>query len=277
MCWDKITEIEKTLKPPLGPPILYGEIGKLLTTDEDESIESAIPRERDTIAQRKAAREKRSRKDLMRAFPFDIINFDPCASFMDSDKKPTLLPGLKKVFELQRDHGKSRFLLILTTPIFYKKDKDTNAPRFAVSEEIESEFHSDYLSNIDSHEEIKDKIQDKFNTLEYDSIEEKSRIAISIAKSIILKNAKNDWICEHKGIDIYENDKGNEFLSSVILFTRRENGLFNGDNYLDEVTRVIREYPNFYSFVDAEADQDVARDLTELKAYADGVKASYDE
>jgi len=272
MCWIKITEIEKTLKPPLGPPILYGEIGELLTSVEDENIESAIPRERDTIAQRKAAREKRSRKDLMRAFPFDIINFDPCASLLDVDHHPTLRPGLEKVFEIQRDFGKRSFLLILTTPISHSNSRVSH-----ISESIGSEFHSDYEANIENHEEIRNEIQRKFGTLEYDGIEEKSRIAISIAKSIILKNAKDDWICEHKGVDIYENNHHHQYLSSVILFTRRENGLFDGDNYLDEVTRVIREYPAYYSLNASENDEAVAKDLGELRAYAEEVKRSYED
>jgi hypothetical protein len=274
MCWIKIAEIEKSLKPPLGPPILYGEIGKLLTADEDggESDETTIPRERDTLAQRKAARQRRARSDLMRAFPFDIINFDPCASLLDVDHHPTLLPGLQKVFEIQRDLGKDRFLLMLTTPILH-----SNSSVSHISDTIETEFQTDYEANIENHEDIRDEIHHKFGSLEFDKIEEKSRIAISIAKSIVLKNTKDDWICEHKGIDIYENGAGNLFLSSVILLTRKDNGLFDNDDYVNEVKRVIRDYPTFYSFAVADADQDVASDLADLKAYADKVKASYDE
>lgn len=269
---NKLDDIEKYVKPPT--PVINCELGKVLTFQDSPETEHIQPLDKRklTLEERKIERIKRFQPILMDLFPFDIINFDPCRSLLNTESEDTknLLPGLMKIFEIQRELGKNQFILILTIPL------GNGSPLGSVSPSVESEFQSDFKNNIDNQSGIKVAIGNKFATINYDEIDEMARISLSIAKTIILKHTKDYWNCEHKGIDIYENNRGNKYLSSVILFIRKDNGLFDDTNYIEEIKRVILEYPAFYSYERSSNDEVVDGDLKAIKEFAESIWSEFD-
>ncbi len=247
----KVSEIFKVVRPPIKEAIIIGKLQDVLTFEDDEytrttpysTFEPEI-----NYAKRKRLMLKQSFERLRQYFPFDIINFDPCDNLLNPDiTENRLCKALERIFELQ--HSTDKFLLFITTPLFDIAAGSTK------------KLKEDYQNNVSKYPKIGKAMLSSVKTIDYDGIDENKRLAIGVAKSIVLRVARDKgWECEHKGIYIYDNESGNRFLNSVTLCTKVSSGP-SETSYVEDVIRIIKDMPTYYSYTQSSSDQSVKEHL----------------
>jgi len=258
-------EILNLVRPPQKEAIFVGELEKILTfrdTTETETLSPDMPVRDRRI--RSLLRLKDLSERFKKCFPFDIINFDPYGNLLNPGKTQNkLYQCLDKIFELQK--GIDTFLLFLTTPIFN------------IHMDSKSLFKKDFEVNVSSYEAIRHALHSLMGTTSYDEIEEKKKIAISVAKSVIIPIAKkNGWNHKHHGIFVYDNFSGNKMLSSVVQFNKGHSSL-NNAVYIDDIVRIIHEMPEYYSLTDAARNGQVKSHLKKIVEYREKARTEFSE
>lgn len=253
-------EILNLVRPPLKEAVIQGPLEDILLFQDDEQTKGLSP---DAYVKnfriRERLRIKMLSERLKMFFPFDVINFDPYGNLLDPGlRKNRLYQCLKKIFELQEQI--STFLLLLTTPIS------------CVHTDCASRLRADFEANVHRYKKIRDVLLSSLHTIGYDEIEDKKRIAIGFAKSIVLATAKNTgWNCEHQGIYVYQNKHGNRFLSSITKVYRTQSSP-DESVYIDDIIRIIKDMPKYYSYKDADTNLEVIKHLEEVKKYREKVR-----
>lgn len=257
---DVVPEILNLVRPPLKEAVIPAALEDILLFQDDERTRgvSSNAYVRDPEI-RERLRIKGLAERLKMFFPFDIINFDPYGNFLKpSLSRNKLYQSLGKMFELQEQV--SAFLLLLTTPIF---DIDPDSA---------SQLRIDFEANVRKHEKIHNILQSSFRTIAYDEVDDKKRIAIAFAKSIVLATAKSTgWNCEHQGMYVYQNEHGHRFLSSVTKVYKMEESL-DESAYVDDIIRIIKSMPEYYSYKDVVKNQEVIEHLEKIKRYREEVR-----
>lgn len=251
---ERATEIFRVVRPPVREAIIIEKLQDLLTFEDDEYTRatplSAFESPRSSEARRRI-RLKQSFERLKRHFPFDIVNFDPCDSLLNpvigSNK---LCRALERIFELQRPTG--NFLLFITTPLY------------EIAAGSISRLRADYRSNVSKYPQIREALLSSVKTTNYDEISENKRLAIGVAKTIVLIAAREKgWECEHKGIYIYENGIGHKFLASVTLCTQVTKEPTEA-SYVEDVVKVVKSMPTYYSYARSSSDKAVKEHLQKI-------------
>ena len=258
-------EIFKLVRPPLKEAILIGELEKVLTFQDTEETRGLSPDEdvRDHRI-RRLLRIKGLSERIKEYFPFDIINFDPYGNLLNPDNKANILyQSFERIFELQKSIN--RFLLFVTTPITY------------IHSNFQYQFRSDFESNISRYPEIQDTLLSSLDTTVYDEIDETKRIALSFAKSIVMRIARSKgWDSEHKGIYIYQNRDLRKMLTSVVQFSKAH-AAPNESIYVKEVIRAIEQMPEYYSYDDSLKNQEVKKHLERIIRFREESRSEYSE
>lgn len=253
-------EILNLVRPPLKEAVIQGPLEDILLFQDDEQTRGLSPGAYvRNFKIRERLRIKMLSERLKMFFPFDVINFDPYGNLLSPGlSKNKLYQSLEKIFELQEQVD--TFLLLLTTPIF---DIDPDSA---------SQLRVDFKANIRKHKKIHDALLSSFRTIAYDKIEDKKRIAIGFAKSIVLATAKSTgWNCEHQGIYVYQNEHGHRFLSSVTKVYKTQTSP-DESAYVDDIIRIIKEMPEYYSYKDVVKNREVIEHLEKVKRYREEVR-----
>jgi len=249
---DKVPEIFDVVRPPTDEAIIIGKLQDVLAFEDDEYTKiaplnaySKDPKKREQL------RLKRTFERLRLFFPFDIINFDPCDSLLSEDiAENKLYLALENVFELQK--STANFLLFVTIP------------RIDVADSSIDRLRSDFEDNVNKHPEINNALLSSTKTIDYNEVDENKRMALGVAKSILLRAArKKGWNCEHKGIYVYENEHGHKILNSVAQCTQTIDEL-DESPYVDEVIRVINGMPEYYSYSESSSNQELQEHLKKV-------------
>lgn len=256
-------EIFKLVRPPLKEAVLVGELEKILTFQETEETKGLSPDEdvRDHRI-RKLLRIKGLSERVKECFPFDIINFDPYGNFLNPvQERNKLCQSFKKIFELQKRID--TFLLFVTTPIF------------DIHPDSESRLKSKFKSNLSSHADIRTALKRSFGTIAYHKIDEKKRIAIGFAKSVVISAAKGKgWNHKHHGIFVYESPSRNKMLSSVVQFSKAQTTT-DESVYVEDIVGIIKRMPKYYSYADSLKNQEVKKHLEKIKEYREKTRKEY--
>ncbi len=257
------SEIFNLVRPPLEEAILVGPLEQILTFRDTPATKGRSADE--YVKDRELRRLLRLKGLSERAkayFPFHIINFDPYGNLLSPDQEDNpLYQALERVFELQK--GVDTFLLFVTTPIFH------------VHSDTEARLKRDLESNASSHEDIRNALVSSFGTAEYDSIDRKTRVAIGFAKSLVMSAAKKSgWHHKHHGVFVYERGGGGKMVSSVVQFSK-ELGSSNQTSYVDDVIRVIKNKPKYYSRQTSEKDTVVRKHLNKVTQYREKTRLEY--
>jgi hypothetical protein len=247
----KIPEILEVVRPPLKEAVIPETLENILTFEDDDSTrnfpEGEQPRD---IRLRKKITLKRHYEFLKSYFPFDIINFDPCAGLLEPQpRKNGLYNALRRIFELQK--RTERFLIFVTTPIT------------DIAPESKTMLKDNFDNNL-RHPSVKAALLESVKTIDYNKIEKIKRIAIGVAKAIIMKIAKeNGWQCTHYGIYAYENENHNILLSLVVECFQYNDEL--GDSpYIQDVIKVISNMPKYYSYSESSSNRQVKSHLDKI-------------
>lgn len=257
------TEIFKLVRPPLKEAILVGELEKILTFQDTKETTGLSPDEdvRD-YRTRRLLRIKGLSERIKEHFPFDIINFDPYGNLLKPDpEKNELYQSLKKIFELQE--RTTTFLLFITTPIF------------DIHPDSESRLKSNLESNVLTHPDIRNALLSSVDTLDYDKIEEKKRIAVGFAKSVVISAGKG-WSHKHHGIFVYESPSRNKMLSSVVEFSKARTAP-DESVYVEDIVNVIKQMPEYYSYQESLKDKKVKNHLERIIKYREKIRGEYKE
>jgi hypothetical protein len=256
-------EIFNLVRPPLKEAILVGELERILTFQDTEET---IGRSTDEDVKDRKIREQLRIKVLFerakKYFPFDIINFDPHGNlFNPSIEKNKLYHSFNKIFELQEEID--TFLLFVTTPIY------------DIHQDTESRLQSEFESNVSSHAVICAALQSSLGTIAYNEIEEKKRIAIGFTKSVVISAAKTKgWNHKHHGIFIYESLSGRKMISSVVQFSKAH-ATPDESIYVEDIVRVIKQMPKYYSYEDSLENQEVKEHLEKIKEYREKIRNEF--
>lgn len=248
----KIAAILEIIRPPVKEAIIPDKLQDLLTFEDDEYTRTISRDERPkSRAIRKRLQTKHNLETLKKYLPFNIINFDPNDNLLKpAPSTNKLYKALENVFELQKTIDS--FLLIITTPI-YDVAPDSNEM-----------MKRDFVKNVEKYIQIREALLKSVKTVDCDEIDESVRIAYGFAKSIVMPAARSKgWSCEHKGIYVYENEHGNEYLSSAIKCFNVGNTP-DESSYVADVTSVINNMPNYYSYSDSLSDQAVKKHLSKI-------------
>jgi len=252
---DKVPEIFDIVRPPTKEAIIIGKLQEILTF-EDDAYTKITPLNAYSKDRKKRARLrlKRTFERLRLFFPFDIINFDPCDSLLSEDiEENKLYLALEKVFELQK--LTADFLLFVTIPMIDVADSSINRLR------------SDFEDNVYKYPKINEALLSSTKTIDYDGIDENKRMALGVAKSIVLRAARRKgWNCEHKGIYVYENEHGHRILNSVTLCTQAS-GEPSESSYVEDLVRIILDMPKYYSFSESSSNGQVKDHLNEIVGF----------
>ena len=258
-----VAEIFNLVRPPLKEAILVGDLARILTFQDTEET---IGRSTDVdVRDRKIRKQLRNKALLERAkgyFPFDIINFDTDNNLLNpAIENNRLYHSFNKIFELQ--DGIEVFLLFVTTPI-----ND-------IHPDTEARLQGEFESNISSHTEIRTALQSSLGTVAYNQIEEKKRIAIGFTKSVVISAAKTKgWGHKHHGIFVYESLSGRKMINSVVQFSKAHN-IPDLSIYIEDIVRVIRLMPEYYSCDYASNNQEVRRHLDKIIKYRKKIRNEY--
>jgi len=262
-------KIFSRVRPPVKEALIIGRLQEILTfQDDNDTRDKSIDGEKRISDSnvRKKLYIKGLAQRLESYFPFDIINFDPYGNLLNPDDRSNkLYQSFERIFELQK--AINTFLLFVTTPII------------DIHSEFKCRFRSDFDSNVSNYDKISSALKSLIGTTNYDELDENKRISITIAKSIVNQTAKNKgWSSEHKGIYIYENIHGTKMLTSVVQFTQitQENGLFIESLYVDDIVRVIKNMPRYYSYEDSLKDQEVIEHLKRIVQFRENSRNQED-
>lgn len=257
-------EIQSLVRPPFQEAIFVGPLERILTFVDNEQTQGRSPEEDVRNRHiREMLRIKGLNERLKKFFPFDIINFDTEGNLLNHNKEANrlLYQAFEKIFELQTDT--SDFLLFITIPI---SDIDNN---------FQSRFRNDFDSNIDNFPEVRASFDSIIQTTSFEAIEENKRIAIAVAKSVIMSVARNNgWNSEHKGIYIYENRDSRKMLNSVVQFSKA-NAFSDNMLYIQDIIRIIQQMPDFYSYQGSLNDEQVKNHLQKIIKYRESIRGEY--
>jgi len=255
-------EIFSLVRPPLAEAVIVGDLAEILNFQDTPETEGRSPDEDDTkLRVRRLLELKRKCLSLRAQFPFDVINFDPYGSLVDPALEDNKLhKAFCKIFELQS--AAPSFLLLVTTPV-------------QVHSRVRARFREDFAANATRYRPIKDALSSRHGTDDYDGINEDRRIALGVAKSIIIPCARNNgWRHEHKGIYVYERGRGQKMLSSVVLF--RQGGRRDDQSgYVADIVRVIKDMPTHYGPNEVSEDGAAMAHLARVVAYREKVRADH--
>lgn len=261
---DIATQIQALVRPPIQEAILVGPLEKILTFEDNEHTQGRSP---DDDVRNKHIREmlriKGLNQRLKNFFPFDVINFDTYGNLLNHEREANrvLYRAFEKLFELQSELP--HFLLFVTMPIS------------DIDDQFQSRFETDFDENISRFPEIRESLNKVLHTIKYEEIEDNKRIALSVAKSVIIPIATDKgWDSEHKGIYIYENRKLLKMLSLVVSFSkpsanRRE------PLHVADVVKIIEKMPNFYSYAQWLENHEVKEHLQKIIEYREKIKNQY--
>jgi len=258
-------EIFKLVRPPLKEAIVVGDLEKILTFQDTEETKGLSPNEDvKEYRIRRMLRIKGLSEQIKEYFPFDIINFDPYGNLLNPiQERNKLYQSFEKIFELQKMID--TFLLFVTTPIF------------DIHQDTESRLKSEFESNVSSHTDIRAALRSSLGTIAYHEIDEKKRIAIGFAKSVVISAAKRKgWNHKHYGIFMYESDSGRKMISSVVEFTK-VNTEYDESNYIDDIVRVIENMPKYYSYRESQNNNEVKRHLEGIIRFREDTRNQYRE
>ncbi len=258
---DEAVEIRRLVRPPVGDALIVGRLEDILTfQDTPETL--AVPPDGEVRDKqlRRLLNIKRNAQRLGECFPFDVVNFDPYGSLVAPRLEANdLYLAFCRLFELQL--AAEDFLLLLTTPV--------NSADAAVR----AEFRERFDANVADHESIRDAVMSRHGTTEYDRINQTERVAVEVAKSIIIPPARaNGWSHKHRGAYVYQRGGGHTMLSLVVEFHRGED---NVCEYVEDVVRIVNDMPAYYGPNDAAADAEVKKHLEEVITYREQVRAEY--
>lgn len=260
-----VGKIFELVRPPLEEAILVGELEKILLFHDTAETKGLSPDEdvKDRRL-RELLRFKRLSEQIKRYFPFDIINFDPYGNFLNPDlEENKLCQSFERILELQE--STNTFLLFITTPIFH------------IHPSFEARLRSDFESNVSAYSEIHDALLISVDTIVYDEVDENKRIALGFAKSVVISMAKSKgWECEHLGIYVYESPSRKRILSSVVRFSKPRTAQ-DEFAHVEDIVRVIRQMPGYYSHEDSLKNQEVREHLERVKEYREKVRDEYRE
>jgi len=258
----KVADIERVVRPPIREAIINASLQDVLTF-QDDPLTLHPPPQGWVRSRRDRYRLylKRSFERLRLFFPFNIINFDPCDNMLTPQiGSNKIYRALERIFVLQK--AITEFLLFITTPI---------AP---VHAETLEQFRRDLQNNTESHKDLKDSLLALTGSLDFDQLDEHKRIAIGVAKSVLIRAAhKEGWTCEHKGIYIYENHSGNNYLSSVVRCTQVGNEI-NPIAYVQDILGIINHMPEYYPYSVSSNDQEIKNHLDGVVAFREASKTA---
>ena len=260
---DKVPEILDVVRPPTDEAIIIGKLQDVLAFEDDEYTKIAPLNAYSKDPKKRAQlRLKRTFERLRLFFPFDIINFDPCDSLLSEDiAENKLYLALENVFELQK--LTANFLLFVTIPKIDVADSSINRLR------------SDFEDNVYKYPEINKALLSSTKTIDYDGVDENKRIALGVAKSIVLRAArKKGWNCQHKGIYVYENEHGHRILNLVILCAQAS-GEPSESSYVEDLVRIIRDMPKYYSFSESSSNKQLKEHLNEIVRFREKSRQEY--
>jgi len=259
-------EIRRLVRPPVKDAIIVGELGRILAFQDTQDTQDLQGYEDDerlrSMEQRKLFNTKRKHHQLLRFFPFDIVNFDTTGNMLNPDDEENilLLDGFKKIFEFQR--GTHEFLLIVTTPLG------------SVHRETEIDFSGDIATNANRHPEVRDALLSSCGTVDFAHIEEHKRTMIGFVKSIIIPCTRNNgWRAVHQRIDVYESSSPNWMMSVVVKLT--SGACRSLDAHIPDLVNVIRTMPIKTDYTSAKNDRRVVRDLHAIIEYREQVRRSF--
>ncbi len=256
-------EIFRVVRPPLQEAIIVAPLEDMLTfkdTDETKGLSpEAYVRDRSL---RRLLRIKGLSQRIKQHFPFDIINFDTYGNLLNpAPERNRLYQAFERIFALQQ--GADEFLLFVTTPIS------------DIHPDVESSLKVGLESNVSSYARVRRALESSAGTVRYQEIDEKKRIAVGFAKSLVIPAAqRTGWDHNHRGIFVYDAPSGRTMLSSVVEFTKASAGS-TGPTYLDDIIRVIEHMPRYYSYEDSLQDNEVKDHLQKVKEYREGVRSEY--
>jgi|GEM_PF-1581507 len=264
-------QIYRLVRPPLKEAIIWNDIRSLLLFSEErvrekkaeiESMPGEISAEKSS-EYRGLLRAKDQLERLKRIFPFDIVNFDPCGSMLDTSfGENDLYKSFAKFFEYQLEA--TSFLLFLTTE-FYGINED-NDPIFGTA----------FNDNVTQHNEIREALQTFCEADSYETIkEERKKNYLGFLKAAILPAALDlGWHAKHQGVFVYENSHRNPMMSSIIEFYR-ENEVRQSEESIDDILNVIKKWPSFISWDEGENDKKARADLEAVKKYREAVRNEF--
>ena len=262
---DQVPEILELIRPPLGrEAIIPAPLQKVLTFEDDNYTRGKTILDSEEDRPNPELRKKLIIKDfalrIQTLFPFDIINFDPNENLLRSPNQ-LLYGAFEKIFQLQKVIDS--FLIFVTTSITH------------IHPDFKTMFRRDFDSNVDNYPEIRTSLEETVNTVQYEQLPENNRIAISIAKSTIAGIARNNgWNTEHKGIYIYENNNLRKMLNCVVQLTK-VNPESEETLYVEDIKRIIKEMPKFFSYEDSLQNQEVITHLEQVKELRKRIRAEY--
>lgn len=242
-----IPEIFEVVRPPLKEAIIQGKIEQLLIFQDDAETRDLDP---DTDVRSKRVRDKlnlkkRSQK-LKDAFPFDIINFDPCGNIFRPASD--LYRGFVKIFELQQEVD--TFLLFITSSISLER--------------VASLFKEDFDNNVRCYPSIRQIVEADEQLNNYNELGDAKKAAIGLSKTFINKMAiQYGWISQHKGIYVYENDKSNLLISAVIELSKNKEQNSH-EWYVSDVENILQHMPIVYSYQESNNNKEIKKHIDEV-------------
>lgn len=258
-------EILKLVRPPLKEAILIGKLEEILTFQDTIETRGLSPDEDvKDYKIRNLLRIKRLSERARKYFPFDLINFDTTGNLLNPiQENNKLYQSLNKIFELQKNINS--FLLFITTPIY------------DIHPNMKSRLKIKFEGNISLYTKIRSALHSSFGTTSYYRIDWKKRIAISFAKSIVISAAKSQgWKHKHCGIFLYESLNRKKMLNSVIQFNKANNSR-QESIYVEDIIRIIKQMPVFYSLEESIINQEVIRHLDKIKEFREKSREEYRE
>jgi len=256
--------IRELVRPPIDEAIVQGPLEQILTFEDNEHTRYRSPDDDDPNRHiRDMLRIKRLAIRLESYFPFDIINFDAFGNLLNPDDKANILlyQSFKKIFEFQKPIN--TFLLFVTTPITH------------IHPYFQSLFKSDFENNVSNYSEIKNVLNLRLGTINFDEIDETQRTALCFAKSIVMRAAKDKgWDCEHRGIYVYQNKDLRKILTSVAQFSQKKADPPKSI-YIKEVVRIINQMPIYYSYEDSIKKKTVINHLERIRKFRDTSQADF--
>lgn len=259
----KIPEILQVVRPPLHEAIVNASLEDVLTFEDDDfTLTTPLNAWVRDKGKRRRLHTKRKYELLRLFFPFDIINFDPYNNLLDPGiGENRIYHALERVFELQKTT--SEFLLFVTTPLA------------EIHESTEQMFRADFHDNVSKYPEVKEGMEAFWGTVDYDKAEELKRVALSIAKSLVIPAARRaGWNCYHKGIYVYENQSGRKMLDLVLHCWQSSDGV-DDTLYLEDILRIIISgMPEYYPFNWSSSNSEVKEHLDSVVAFREDLKAN---
>lgn len=258
-------EIFRLVRPPLRNAILVGELERiLLFEDTPETRGLSLDTDTRNKELRIQLNYKRLSERMQAYFPFDIINLDPHGNFLKPDIEGNKrCRSFKRILELQEPADD--FLLFLTTPIF------------DIDPDFEARLRDSITSNAATYPEVHDAMMTTIGTVACDEIDELKRTALGFAKSVVLPMAReNGWECEHQGMFVYDRPSGGRILNSVIRFSKVDSAPDN-TVYVQDVVRIIRQMPEYYSHAGSLENQEVRAHLERVIEYREQIRNEFRE